>query len=186
MRVRTSMAQLVHLMRPVAMALAFTIVVGAIPRFDGAFADASAAPASADTLWTATFKDTTGTPRTFENLKGKISVVYFWATWCAPCQTEAPLLKALYESHRSKGVEVLGIALDNADKVKDFVAKHQLPFTVVYGGREAIQLGKDLGNSLGGIPYLVVIGRDGRIVERITGEFKAGRLEGIIDPLLAG
>ncbi len=147
---------------------------------------APAHPVSADPLWSATFKDTSGTARTFEGLKGKVSVVYFWATWCEPCQKEAPQLKALYEKHKDLGVDVLGIALDNADKVKDFVAKHQLPFTIVYGGREAIQLSKDLGNSLGGIPFMVVIGRDGKIVERITGEVKDGRIEGIIAPLLSG
>ena len=182
----TTLAPLFYYKRLAALAFVFVAALCAGAQFDRGFAAEPEPSASSDTLWTATFNDTAGTPRTFENLKGKISVVYFWATWCAPCEAEAPLLKALYESHNSKGVEVLGIALDNADKVKVFVAKHQLPFTVVYGGREAIQLGKDLGNSLGGIPYLVVIGRDGKIVERITGEFKGGRLEGIIDPLLAG
>ena len=76
--------------------------------------------------------------------------------------------------------------MDNADKVKDFAAKNNLTFKVVYGGREAIQLSKDLGNSLGGIPFLVVIGRDGKIVERLIGETKDGRVEGIITPLLGG
>ena len=142
--------------------------------------------ASADALWTATFKDTSGTPKTFEGLKGKIAVVYFWATWCEPCQKEAPQLKALHDKYRDKNVEVLGIAMDNADKVKEFVAKHQLTFPIVYGGREAIELSKNLGNSLGGIPFLVVIGKDVKIVERITGETKDGRVEGIITPLLGG
>ena len=49
-----------------------------------------------------------------------------------------------------------------------------------------MQLSKDLGNSLGGIPFLVVIDRDGKIVERITGETKEGRVEGIVAPLLGG
>ncbi len=186
MHVRTFVAQIVNPMRTAAVALAFAAAVGAIPRLDGAFAEAPATPASADTLWTATFKDTTGAVQTFERLKGKIAVVYFWATWCEPCQKEAPHLKALYEKYRDKGVDVLGIAMDNADKVKDFVAKHQLTFQVVYGGREAIQLSKDLGNSLGAIPFLVVIGRDGKIVEGITGETKDGRVESIIAPLLGG
>ncbi len=142
--------------------------------------------ATADALWTASFKDTSGTQKTFEGLKGKIAVVYFWATWCEPCQKEAPQLKALHDKYRDKNVEVLGIAMDNADKVKEFAAKHQLTFPIVYGGREAIELSKNLGNSLGGIPFLVVIGKDGKIVERITGETKDGRVEGIITPLLGG
>ena len=149
---------------------------------------AALAPASAtaDAMFAASFKDPGGTIQKFDNLKGKVSVVYFWATWCEPCQKEAPQLKALYEKYRDKNFTVVGIAMDNADKVKEFVAKNQLTFTVVYGGREAMQLSKDLGNSLGGIPFLVVIGRDGKIVERLTGETKDGRVEGIVAPLLGG
>ena len=142
--------------------------------------------ATADAFWASSFKDPGGTMHKFDDLKGKISVVYFWATWCEPCQIEAPQLKALFEKYRDKGFNVVGIAMDNADKVKEFVAKYQLSFTVVYGGREAMQLSKDLGNSLGGIPFLVVIDRDGKIVERITGETKEGRVEGIVAPLLGG
>ena len=151
------------------------------------WAEESAALATtADALWASSFKDTTGTPQKFDAMKGKIAIVYFWATWCEPCQKEAPQLRDLFEKYHDKGVDVLGIAMDNADKVKDFAAKNKLTFQVVYGGREAMQLSKDLGNSLGGIPFLVVIGRDGKIIERITGETKDGRIEGIIAPLLAG
>jgi peroxiredoxin len=147
-------------------------------------APVTALATTADALWTAKFKDTTGALQTFDDLKGKISIVYFWATWCEPCQKEAPQLRTLHDAYKAKGFEVAGIAMDNADKVKAFVAKHALTFKIVYGGREAIQLSKDLGNSLGGIPFLVVIGRDGKIIERITGETKDGRLEALIAPLL--
>lgn len=185
------MFTLFRLMRPqprrhmvaVAAALAAGIAF-ASPR--AVFAEDVPPAATADPLWAASFKDLTGTLQKFDNLKGKIAIVYFWATWCEPCQKEAPQLRALYEKYREQGVEVVGIAMDNADKVKDFAAKNNLTFKVVYGGREAIQLSKDLGNSLGGIPFLVVIGRDGKIVERLIGETKDGRVEGIITPLLGG
>ena len=172
-----------------SLGVATIVLMTAVFAFTGlrdAGAEEAKPAVTADALWTATFKDTSGTPKTFEGLKGKIAVVYFWATWCEPCQKEAPQLKALHDKYRDKNVEVLGIAMDNADKVKDFVAKHQLTFPIVYGGREAIELSKNLGNSLGGIPFLVVIGKDGKIVERITGETKDGRGEGIITPLLGG
>lgn len=141
---------------------------------------------TADALWASSFKDLSGGVRTFESLKGKLTIVYFWATWCAPCAKEAPHLRDLHVKYKDRGFEVLGIAVDNADKVKAFVEKYELTFPIVYGGREAIQLSRDLGNSLGGIPFLVIVGRDGKIIERITGETKDGRLEGVLDPLLAG
>ena len=153
---------------------------------NSALAETAAPVTSADAMFAASFKEPGGTVQKFDHLKGKVSVVYFWATWCEPCQKEAPQLKALFEKYRNKGLNVVGIAMDNADKVKEFAAKNELTFTVVYGGREAMQLSKDLGNSLGGIPFLVVIGRDGKIVERLTGETKDGRVEGIVAPLLGG
>ena len=171
--------------RVMTLAAALTTVIAfAGPR--AVHAEDATPAGTADPLWASSFKDLTGTMQKFDGLKGKVAIVYFWATWCEPCQKEAPQLRALYEKYRDNGVGVLGIAMDNADKVKDFAAKNQLTFQVVYGGREAIQLSKDLGNSLGGIPFLVVIGRDGKIVERIIGETKDGRLEGIITPLLGG
>ena len=171
-----------HALALVAAVFMALSVVGPRP---GIAEDAPPATA-ADPLWASSFKDLTGTLQKFDALKGKIAIVYFWATWCEPCQKEAPQLRALYEKYRDQGVEVLGIAMDNADKVKDFASKYDLTFKVVYGGREAIQLSKDLGNSVGGIPFLVVIGRDGKIVERLIGETKEGRVEGIITPLLGG
>ena len=138
----------------------------------------------ATALWSASFKDLTGNMQKFDGLKGKLAVVYFWATWCEPCVKEGAELKALYENNHAKGLEVLGIAMDNADKVKDFVAKNGLPYQIVYGGREAIQLSKDLGNSVGGIPFLVIIGPDGKIAERIIGESKGGTIAAKVAALL--
>ena len=177
-----------HLQNCVRMALAAAaaVLLAAAPSGLAGAEDAKPLATTAEAFWASSFKDTGGTIHKFDDHKGKVSVVYFWATWCEPCQKEAPQLKALYEKYRDKGFDVVGIAMDNADKVKEFAAKNELTFTVVYGGREAMQLSKDLGNSLGGIPFLVVIGRDGKIVERLTGETKDGRVEGIVAPLLGG
>ena len=141
---------------------------------------------TADAAWAASFKKLDGTAQQLSDFKGTVALVYFWATWCEPCQKEGPALQALYEKFKDKGFVVVGIAVDNADKVKDFIKTHGMSFPVVYGGTDAIKLSKDLGNSLGGIPFLVVIDKDGKIIERITGETKDGRIEGLITPLLAG
>ena len=143
----------------------------------------SAQPSS-DPIWAASFKDLTGTLQPLSAYKGKVAMVYFWATWCEPCQKEGPAFQALYEKLKDKNFVVVGIAVDNADKVRAFAKDKGMLFPIVYGGTDAIKLSKDLGNSLGGIPYLVIIDKDGRIVERITGDATEGRIEGIITPLL--
>ena len=141
-------------------------------------------PVSSDAVWVSSFKDLTGTMQALASYKGKTALIYFWATWCEPCQREGPEFQALYEKYKDKNFVVIGIAVDNADKVRTFVKQKGMLFPIVYGGTEAIKLSKDIGNSLGGIPYVVIIDQDGRIVERITGEAKEGRIEGIIAPLL--
>ena len=139
---------------------------------------------SSDPMWAASFKDLTGTPQALSAFKGKVALVYFWATWCEPCQKEGPAFQALYEKLKDKNFVVVGIAVDNADKVREFVKAKGMLFPIVYGGTDAIKLSKDLGNSLGGIPYVVIIDKDGRVVERITGDAKEGKIEGLVAPLL--
>ena len=144
----------------------------------------TAAVISADPVWAASFKDLTGTTQALSAYKGKVALVYFWATWCESCQKEGPAFQALYEKFKDKNFVVLGIAVDNADKVREFVKTHGMAFPVVYGGSDAIKLSKDIGNSLGAIPFMVLIDRDGHIVEKITGDAPDGKLEGLLAPLL--
>ena len=68
--------------------------------------------------------------------------------------------------------------------MRAFVKDKGMAFPNVYGGTDAIKLSKDLGNTLGGIPYVLLVDKDGRVVERITGESKEGRIEGIVASLV--
>ena len=166
------------------MAVALVMVGVATQGIMTAIAEEAKPQPSADPVWASSFKDLTGTPQPLSAYKGKVALVYFWATWCEPCQKEGPALQLLYEKLKDKNFVVVGIAVDNADKVREFVKAKGMLFPIVYGGTDAIKLSKDIGNSLGGIPYLVIIDKDGRIVERITGDAKEGRIEGLVAPLL--
>ena len=143
-----------------------------------------AATAPPTALWAASFKDLADQPQPLSAYKGKIALVYFWATWCEPCQKEGPAFQALYEKFKDKNFVVVGIAVDNADKVRAFVKDKGMAFPNVYGGTDAIKLSKELGNTLGGIPYVLIVDKDGRVVERITGEAKDGRIDGIVASLV--
>lgn len=145
---------------------------------------AEGAPAGSDFVWASKFKDVNDTPQALAQYKGKVVVVYFWATWCIPCRLETPKLVQLFDAHKSEDLVVIGIALDNADKVRSFVQKYAVTYPVVYGGREAVQLTKDLGNDVGAIPFTVVIDKSGRIIETIKGDTPDGKLEQVVSSIL--
>ena len=162
----------------VALAPALLVPWGGAARAEGAAAQAS------DAVWASSFKDLTDTVQPLSQWRGKTTVIYFFATWCIPCHLETPKLVKLFETYRDRGVVVIGIALDNADKTRAFAKKYGVEYPVVYGGREAVQLGRDLGNDQGAIPFTVVMDRDGRIAEVIQGDTPDGKLEAVLAPLV--
>ena len=139
-----------------------------------------------DAFYGASFKDLKDQMASMDQYKGKVVVMYFWATWCVPCRVETPNLVKLNEEYKGKGknVVVVGLALDNGDKVRQFVKDYSLTYPIFYGGHDAVQLGKSLGNDQGAIPFTVVIGKDGALVHTFKGDIPNSELEKIIDPLV--
>lgn len=138
----------------------------------------------ADPIWAASFKDTSGQLQRLDQFKGKVTVFYFWAVWCESCQLEAPRMSALQQKYKDKGLAVVGVAIDNADTVRAFVEKNKLTNPNVYGGKDAMQLMKELGNSMGAVPFLVVIGRDGNIIKSKLGDAPDDTIEGLVASLV--
>lgn len=168
--------------RPRVLGVRVTLVVLAMAMAGSAVAEDANRP-STTSLYTTALKNLQDQPQTLAAYKGKVSVVYFWATWCAPCQIETPKLVKLYNRFKDKDVVVIGIALDNADKVRAFTKKMGVDYPTVYGGTSAIQIGRDLGNDVGAVPFTVIIDKLGRVVETIKGDTPDGKLEAILAPL---
>ncbi|MGH8760060.1 MAG: TlpA family protein disulfide reductase [Burkholderiales bacterium] len=138
---------------------------------------------SADPVYAASFKDFNRNMQPLGQWKGKTLLVYFWATWCKPCLSEIPQLVSLYDTYRSKNVVIVGVAIDQADKVEKFTKEHRVTYPIVYGGNEAVSLSKQMGNTVGGLPFLIVIDAKGEVVETILGEIPEGKLEQILKQL---
>lgn len=143
-----------------------------------------ASPISTDPLFASSFKDFNRKMQPLDQYKGKLVVVYFWATWCAPCRAEVPQLIALHEKYKAKDAVVVGIAIDQADKVEKFAKEFGINYPLLVGGNEAIDLSKKLGNRIGGLPFTVIIDRQGNVIAKVLGETPKGKLEGILKPLL--
>jgi thiol-disulfide isomerase/thioredoxin len=143
--------------------------------------EGSAAANSA--LRSAKLVDLAGRPRRLSEWQGRILVCNFWATWCEPCREEIPLLMATREKYGTKGVEIVGIAIDNAAKVRDYSSSFNISYPILLAETDGLELMRRLGNGAGGLPYTVVTDRQGGVVHRKLGAFKEADLDAILGPL---
>lgn len=107
--------------------------------------------------------DLSGRTVRLADLRGKVTLINFWATWCVPCTTEIPYFVRLYNELHDRGFEIVGINLwDEADHARDFVKNRKVPYTNVLG---TDQTATDFGN-VSGLPTSFLLDRDGKIVKR--------------------
>ena len=117
--------------------------------------------------------DAQGKPQDFSQWRGKILVVNFWATWCPPCIEEMPELAELQRNFQNKNVQFVGIGIDSADKISDFLRKNQnIDYPLLVAGAAGIELARTLGNTSGGLPYTVLIDQQGRIQQLQSGRVR--------------
>ena len=135
-------------------------------------------------LLAARFTDLQGKPRRIADLRGSPVICNFWATWCAPCREEVPILAAAQQQYAQKGLLVVGIGLDDATKIREFAANFGVNYSIFVGTAEVIQLMRKLGNPTGGLPYNVVLDRQGAIVGRKLGAFSGPELRQVIEGLV--
>ena len=128
-------------------------------------------------LWQLELATPQGTLLRLAALRGKPLLLNFWATWCPPCVEELPLLSRFYQENAGKGWQVLGLAVDQQDAVKRFLAQAPVSFPVVLAGTAGIELYRSLGNLSGGLPFTVVLGSDGRVAHRKMGKITADDLQ---------
>ena len=120
---------------------------------------------SPDTLFGAALVDLAGKPATLAQFRGKPLIVNFWARWCGPCRTEIPAIVAQYASAKTAGVQVVGVALDGKpDAVRDFAKAYDVDYPVLVLKDNGPELLKQMNNPEAGLPYTLVIDRNGKIV----------------------
>ena len=139
---------------------------------------------AAQRLTAASLSDLGGEPQKLMNWRGEVLVVNFWATWCTPCMEEIPGLMNAQRQYGAKGVKIVGIALDNADKVREYATKMHIDYTLLIGDMETLDIAKDLGNREGVLPFSVVLDRSGRVRHAQVGKLTEDSLRAILTPLL--
>lgn len=132
----------------------------------------------------ASLPDLAGKPQAFSQWAGKVVVINFWAPWCPPCREEIPGFIRLHEKYADKGLVFVGVALDEQDRVQAYVDEVGIHYPILLGGPEASQLSTVAGNRLGGLPYTLVLDRDGKPAATYTGAVAEQKLEALVAPLL--
>jgi len=108
---------------------------------------------------------------------GKVTLVDFWATWCAPCREEMPAFARLQSRWADRNVQFVGLANDDPRRVERFGKELGIPYPLWVGGDEVGELSKRLGNRLGVLPHTVLVDRDGQVLESRVGPYSESLLE---------
>jgi len=115
-------------------------------------------------------------------LKGQPVVVNFWATWCAPCVQEMPHLDSI--AKELPEVKFVGIGIDTAQNIAQFVAKLPVSYQLLIAGHAGIAMVRELGNSAGGLPFTLLFDANGSIFDSILGQVEPADLRQRIDRLV--
>lgn len=126
--------------------------------------------AAAASFWNLSFDTPGGKPLAMSSFRGKLVLVNFWATWCPPCVEELPLLDFFYQENKDKNIQVLGLAVDQPSAVRTWLQARPLNFPVGMAGLSGTDLSKSLGNRAGGLPFTVLFGTSGQLLQRKIGQ----------------
>jgi len=135
-------------------------------------------------LLAASFVDLTGRARPIREWQGRVLLCNFWATWCEPCREEVPLLNAAQQQYFARGLTIVGIGIDSVEKIREFSAKYRISYPSLVGNADAFTLLRRLGNRAGGLPYSVVLDRNGALASRKLGAFGRAELEQVLAGML--
>ena len=128
--------------------------------------------------------DVSGQRRNLSEWNGKVLAINFWATWCPPCLEEIPHFIELQEKYGHQGLQFLGISLEGVDEVLGFANEHGINYPLLVGKLEVIKLAEKFGNNKGGLPYTVILDRNGRISFIKMGPLSVTEAEQVITSLL--
>lgn len=123
------------------------------------------------------FTDLDGTTHSLAQWRGRPVLLNFWATWCAPCLREIPMLMQAQRELAGTGLVILGPAVDSHEAVRRFRAEQGINYPVFAGADQAMAAMEALGDRRGALPWSVLLGADGRILQQHAGELDRATLE---------
>lgn len=123
--------------------------------------------------------DMSGDLRDFSEWDGKHRLLNFWATWCAPCRREIPILKAFQDAHGASGLQVLGIAVDFMEPVIEYAEEARFNYPILVGEQDAMAVAESSGVDFIGLPFTMLVAADGELIGTHMGEIHQEQLDEI-------
>ena len=141
---------------------------------------AEAAPAAPEAARVSfALNDIDGVSRDFSEYAGSHTLLNFWATWCAPCRREIPLLKAFHSDKDTHGIQVIGIAVDFPEEVAVYAEAAEFNYPILVGEQDAMAVAESSGVDFIGLPFTMIVSRDGELLNAHMGEIHQEELEHI-------
>jgi len=131
------------------------------------------------------FQGLDGKPHKLSEWHGKLLLVNFWASWCVPCLNEIPLLVEAQKSHGAQGFQVVGLAMDTPEQVRQMQQRLHINYPMLLGQADVMDAMDAFGDTLGAFPFSVLIGTDGRVIDRQAGGLHPEELKAWIEGHLA-
>jgi thiol-disulfide isomerase/thioredoxin len=128
-------------------------------------------------FWAMQWETPAGAALPMRSFAGRPLLLNFWATWCPPCVEELPLINAFYRDNQAKGWQVLGLAVDKLGPVQSFLKGMPPDFPIGMAGIQGTDLARKLGNVSGGLPFSVLVGADGAVLQRKLGRLRESDLQ---------
>ena len=148
--------------------------------FDAPFDAALPPPKIPERLPAFSLADLTGKLTPISTWRDKSLIINFWATWCAPCRHEIPLLKALSSEWAAREVQVVGIAVDHHDPVVTYADQLKINYPILIGEQDALQAASALGFDSPVFPFSIFTDQRGEVVTLVVGELHRPQAELIL------
>jgi len=109
-------------------------------------------------------------PVTVNDRLGKLTLVNFWASWCAPCREEMPVFEMMYRSANPNGFQIIGIAIDSPEKAEPMLNSMDITYPILYAEQTGMEIMELSGNPQGLMPYSLLLDENGRMVDQVLGK----------------